>query len=331
LLFRGGKWYNRFPEGGTLQGSTTHEVRVCVVRLVSFVLVLTCTGHARPAPPLTAPDGDLNQDGAVDALDLQCLVLVFAQVEAAPAGKADVCAADVECQEQAGAGYLCRPAFSGQLVCLPPCLHPEVVLSGESVDCPAPTADTADCKGLVPRRITDLNCDGQVTNQDFQFLVAVAVGKVGGPGTADVDGDGILNSCDPDTDGDGVPDLVDGCPLDADPLLVDSDGDLLGDVCDPDDDGDGDPDATDCQPLSPLAAAGLPEVCDGLDNNCDGRVDEDCPESVTGGLVSAGLTYVQSGGQSVQLTFGQGAVGLSVGEGVSAAVGLGACATAGSE
>lgn len=43
----------------------------------------------------------------------------------------------------------------------------------------------------------------------------------------------------PDADGDGVPDGVDNCVDDSNPLQENNDGDALGDVCDPDDDNDG--------------------------------------------------------------------------------------------
>ena len=48
----------------------------------------------------------------------------------------------------------------------------------------------------------------------------------------------LLLACD-DSDGDGVCDEVDNCPLAANPLQTDTDFDTAGDVCDDDDDNDG--------------------------------------------------------------------------------------------
>ncbi|MBN2367528.1 thrombospondin type 3 repeat-containing protein [Candidatus Woesearchaeota archaeon] len=45
--------------------------------------------------------------------------------------------------------------------------------------------------------------------------------------------------------------------------------------CNPDEDGDGDLDVTDCDDANPEIYTGAEEICDGLDNDCDGSADED--------------------------------------------------------
>ena len=52
-----------------------------------------------------------------------------------------------------------------------------------------------------------------------------------------------------DTDGDGVLDSLDNCPLIANTDQLDTDEDGIGDVCDLDDDGDGVLDTLDNCPL----------------------------------------------------------------------------------
>ncbi len=133
----------------------------------------------------------------------------------------------------------------------------------------------------------------------------------GGDDGADADADGVPDGCDicalgddsVDGDGDGTPDACDPCPMD---LVDDSDGDGVcesSDVCPGEDDGadadaDGVPDACDNCPADPNAdqidddddTFGLPcdcndlddsvvvrtgpEICDGVDNDCDGAIDD---------------------------------------------------------
>jgi hypothetical protein len=52
------------------------------------------------------------------------------------------------------------------------------------------------------------------------------------PDQEDLDGDGLGDACDPDVDGDGVPDSADNCPWIPNPDQADWDRDRTGDACD---------------------------------------------------------------------------------------------------
>ena len=80
-----------------------------------------------------------------------------------------------------------------------------------------------------------------------------------------------------DSDGDGIIDPLDNCPLVDNPGQENFDGDGMGDVCDPDDDNDGDPDTTDCAPFDSSIHHGALEICfNQIDENCNGQIDENC-------------------------------------------------------
>ena len=98
-------------------------------------------------------------------------------------------------------------------------------------------------------------------------------------GFADTDGDKTPDCLDEDDDGDGVVDGFDNCPLNANPGQENSDNDLSGDACDSDDDNDLSLDVDDCEPLNKDVHPGKAELCDGIDQNCNGTIDEGYPDT----------------------------------------------------
>ena len=95
----------------------------------------------------------------------------------------------------------------------------------------------------LPHAALDSDGDGIADTRDNCPTIA-------NPGQEDLDRDGLGNACDPDADGDGVPNAQDAFPLDP-TESVDTDGDGIGNNADPDDDNDGVPDAQDAYPLDP--------------------------------------------------------------------------------
>ncbi len=74
---------------------------------------------------------------------------------------------------------------------------------------------------------------------DAEWFIVTATPPCAWNGGPDTDGDGELDACDDDIDGDGVVNGADNCADIANAGQDDLDGDGLGDVCDDDLDGDG--------------------------------------------------------------------------------------------
>ncbi len=100
----------------------------------------------------------------------------------------------------------------------------------------------------------------------------------------DTNGDGKADCLTDDADGDGVMNNDDNCPYVANPDQKDWDLDTIGDQCDPDDDNDQFADGEDCAPLDKKVSPGETEACDGIDNDCSGKVDDPFPDTDMDGL-----------------------------------------------
>jgi hypothetical protein len=150
---------------------------------------------------------------------------------------------------------------------------------GVGVDCPADDCD--DAEPLSSPAGVEI-CDNGIDDDclDGELTCACEASDDDGDGFGDdpscvrLDCDDAAFTINPDAleSCDGVDEDCDGT---ADEGYANFDGDGLADCVDPDADGDGDPFATDCDDFDPARASTFVEVCNAIDDDCDGAVNED--------------------------------------------------------
>jgi len=175
-----------------------------------------------------------------------------------PCGPGENCQADADCESGVCSGGVCQPAMCT-----------DGVHNGDETD--------VDCGGSCGQCGAHQNCQ---IDQDCQSGACVA-GVCG----EDQDGDGFAP---PDDCNDADPDVYPNAPEFCDGVDNDCDGEVdesfpVGQACVV---GVGEcgregvlvctPNGMDTQ-CSATPGAPTPEICDGLDNDCDGVVDEGCP------------------------------------------------------
>jgi len=177
-----------------------------------------------------------------------------------------------DCTADDADGVLCFGGSCQSGVCISSCTPTSEVCDGQDND----------CDGSVDENLGGEACDGADADLCLEGIL-VCSGSSGFTCT-DTSGDNIeiCNGIDDDCDG-----FVDEGVLTTYYRDADNDGygegDSPTDACSP-------PagyvtDFTDCYDTNSNIYPGASEVCDGMDNNCDGQVDEDCQQlsaSVTG-------------------------------------------------
>ena len=140
------------------------------------------------------------------------------------------------------------------------------VVFGGSVDCGADVrSDTWDWNGTAWTQLSPAHSPSARWGMPMAYAstssgIVAFGGGFNGPALAETWL--YTDDCGPlDQDCDGVPDASDNCPSVYNPDQIDADADGYGAACD-------------CNEADPATHPGAAEICDGLDNDCDGAIDD---------------------------------------------------------
>jgi hypothetical protein len=273
---------NGTVDDGIASTPTTCGVGVCAATGQSTCqngkMVNTCTaGTSQPEGPFgstTCSDSlDNDCDGTTDAADASCMQACVPSTEVCD-GK------DNDCDGQIDEGLTSTPTTCGVGTCAS--AGTLSCAGGQMVDsCKAGTPSAEICDGK------DNNCNGTVDDGIASTPTTCGVGVCAATGQSICQNGKMVNTCTagtPQTEGSvGDPTCSDGLDNDCNGLTDSTDSKCASTVCiDKDGDGygaNGDPScpngmAVDCNDRKASVNPGAVEVCDGVDNNCDGQKDE---------------------------------------------------------
>jgi gliding motility-associated-like protein len=132
------------------------------------------------------------------------------------------------------------------------------------------TPSTFTCANIGPNTVTLTATDASGNATSVTAIVTVSFDFTT---TSDNDLDGAPDNCDTDDDNDGILDVNDNCPLQANANQADNDNDGIGDACDNDDDNDFVLDGYDNCPFiynpnqQDIDNDGVGDVCDTIEVN----------------------------------------------------------------